>query len=103
MELKAKYSPLSLYEVSTKFKILVINRCLIATVTPIPIKDVTFKVTKIPENPLLQISVPAWKDSSNGYCQINYILNMQDGSSLPKFITFQKSNMVIYFNYMKNL
>jgi hypothetical protein len=53
MELKAKYSPLSLYEVSTKFKVIVLNRCYNASILSIPIKDVTILIDRVPEIPIL--------------------------------------------------
>ena len=48
MEIRAKYSPLSLYEVKSSIKILVLERCRAAQVINSPIKDITIKVDRVP-------------------------------------------------------
>ncbi len=48
MEIRAKYSLHSPYEVKSSFQILILERCKAAQLISITIKNVTIKVDKVP-------------------------------------------------------
>lgn len=48
MEIRAKYSHHSPYEVKSSFQILILERCKAALLISRPIKNITIKVDKVP-------------------------------------------------------
>ena len=91
MQIKAKFSPTSTYQVIENFTLSVILHCTDTQILSIPIDDYSYSVKGPNTNPMY-FTFDSWTESKGCCGPFFYMASLSDGSTLPTFITFEPFN-----------